>query len=227
MPKPVVNILHSNRLFYGQYRWCGRFRMPECHALRGLDHRSIDRTVSLRRRWGRRMIERPVGSWRGLWEPLEITDSMVMDLHDLCDFLQRDPTPRRMRIQEQHVMFYCDDPEFLDRIEALGVARRLETTHIEIKGIPGTINLRHSGYRLRSYLRQSRLTEAAARSVSGFLLAQQDVRLSPSLTEWCTEQRTFMRAHYFFDHLDPGTAHMLNLIKPGLVKSTLSITTDK
>jgi len=227
IPKPVTKIRTSAELFYGRFGWCGHFHLPECGALRGLDHAAIDRTVSLRRRWGRRMISRPVGSWIHAWEKVQITDAMVEDLHAVCDFLLQDPAPRRIRIQEDNFYLYCDDPGLVDRVAALGIGKHMETIQIQLQGEPGRIYRRSSEYSLRSYLRQQRLTVTTAASVRGFLLAQQDVNLSPSLAAWADQQRSFLQGHYFFDHHSPATTQMLDLIHPGLVKSTLPIVADK
>jgi hypothetical protein len=217
----------SNRLYYDLYQWCGRFRVSECSALRQLDHRQIDRTIDLRRRWGMRLINNPVGSWLGVWGPVEITDRMIENLHRICDFFLSDDTPRKVRIQEDTLFIYCNDPSLLDRVETLEGCRRLETTQIKLEGRPGTVHLRSSDYSLRTYLRSVKLAEPAATSLRKFLLAQQDVRLSPSLTWWCGHPRTIVKAHYFLDHDSASTSHMLDLVVPGLVKRSMPIDTDK
>lgn len=214
-------------LFYDQFRLCARFHMPECHALRRLDHRCIDRTIEQRRRWGRRLVHRPVGSWQHAWEPLEITSEMESNLHVLCDFLLLDQTPRRIRIQEDNIFVYCNDQRLFDDIISLGVCNLLEIVQVQQTGTPGKINLRSSDHAFRTYLRARRLAAATAGSVQAFLLAQKDVRLSPSLFSWCANKSFSTRTHFFLDHDSNSTINMLELIAPGLVKSTLPITTDK
>jgi hypothetical protein len=201
--------------------------MPECHALRRLDHRLIDRTLAQRRRWGRKLVKGTAGSWRAAWEPLEITAEMENDLHVLCDFLLLDHTPRRIRIQEDNMFAYSNDRLFFSNIDSLRVCKMLELTEAQLTRTPGAVNLRSSDHALRTYLRASRLPAAAAQSVRAFLRAQQDVRLSPSLSSWCEHDWLWTQRHFFFDHHSTSTANMLELIAPGLVKSTLPIATDK
>ena len=219
--------IQRNSLFYDQYQWCAKFYMPECHALRRLDHRWIDRTLVQRRRWGRRLVNRPVGSWQGVWEPLEIDQEMEQNLHIMCDFLLEDHTPRRIRIQEDHLFVYCNDPRLFDSINSLRECKHLEVTGIKLAGRPGAVNLRSSDHAWRTYLRASRLSAATVQSVRAFLRAQQDVRLSPSLSAWCENDWLWTQKHFFFDHHSTSTIDMLSLIAPGLVKSTLPIATDK
>lgn len=201
--------------------------MPECHALRRLDHRWIDRTLSQRRRWGRRLVNRPVGSWQGVWEPLEINQEMEENLHVMCDFLLLDHTPRRIRIQEDHIFVYSNDQQLFDDINALRICKLCEITGVQLAGTPGAVNLRSSDHVMRTYLRGVRLTADTARSVRAFLRAQQDVRLSPSLSSWCKHDWLWTQKHFFFDHHSTSTTNMLALIAPGLMKTTLPITTDK
>lgn len=219
--------IQRTTLFYNQYRLCARFHMPECHALRRLDHRCIDRTIEQRRRWGRRLVARPVGSWQHAWEPLEITSEMESNLHVLCDYLLLDHIPRRIRIQEDHIFVYCNDQQLFDNITSLGVCNLRDIVQVQQVGTPNMINLRYSRYALRTYLRTRRLTAATAGSVHAFLLAQTDVRLSPSLSSWCENKSLSTRTHFFLDHDSNSTINMLELIAPGLVKSTLPIATDK
>ena len=219
--------VRRSSLFYGQYQWCACYRMPECHALRRLEHRWIDRTLEQRRRWGRRLVNRPIGSWQGIWEPLEIDQEMEHNLHIMCDFLLQDHTPRRIRIQEDHIFVYSNDQLLFERIEHLGICARRDIIQVKLVGTVGALNLRHSDHALRTYLRASRLPSATAESVRAFLRAQQDVRLSPSLSSWCEHDWLWTQKHFFFDHHSTSTANMLELIAPGLVKSTLPIATDK
>lgn len=214
-------------LFYDKYQWCARFFMPECHALRRLDHRWVDRTIQQRRRWGRRLVTRPVGSWQGVWEPLEITAEMEDNLHVLCDFLLQDHTSRRIRIQEDHLFVYSNDQQLFDSIAALKVCQLSNIIKVQLTGTPGTINLRSSDHVLRTYLHAVRFTAHTAESVRRFLLAQQDIKLSPSLSSWCTNNWLWTQRHFFLDHDSDNTIKMLQLIAPGLVKRTLPITTDK
>ena len=173
------------------------------------------------------MVNRPVGSWQGVWEPLTITVEAEENLHVMCDFLLSDPAPRRIRIQEDHVFVYAYDRRLFDRIHRLGVCRLRDVTGVELVGQAGTVNLRSSSHAWRTYLRARRFDTSTAASVRAFLQAQKDVRLSPSLSAWCDNTWLWTQRHFFFDHDSHSTMNMLELIAPGLVKCTLPITTDK
>jgi hypothetical protein len=162
-----------------------------------------------------------------VWKPLEIDQEMEHNLHVMCDFLLLDHTPRRIRIQEDHLFVYSNDTRLFDSIAELKVCKLREITRVKLRGKPNAVNLKSSGHAFRTYLRTSRLPETTARSLRGFLQAQQDIRLSPSLAVWCHNGWLRTQRHFFFDHHSTNTANMLELIAPGLVKSTLPIATDK
>ena len=152
---------------------------------------------------------------------------MEENLHVMCDFLLLDHTPRRIRIQEDHISIYCNDQRLFHSIDSLGVCKMREITGIRLAGTPGAVNLRSSTHAWRTYLRASRLSTHTAGSVRAFLQAQQDIRLSPSLATWCNKTWLSTQRHFFFDHNSSSTTNMLSLIAPGLAKSTLPIATDK
>lgn len=215
-------------LWFNQWRLCGKYRLPQSHVLRRLDHDWIDRCLDLRRSWQtRRVTGNYGGSWRNDWELVPVTAQHVQALHAMCDFLITDATPRRIVIGRDTVSVYANDHCVYDRIHDQGLAKLLRLTEAVLTGDPNTVRLTCSAHTMRSYLRHRRLPTATAHSVRGWLLAQSDVRLSPSLRDWCLHDHTWMYAHYFLDHDTVGTAHMLSLIAPGLVRTTLPIVLHK
>jgi len=80
---------------------------------------------------------------------------------------------------------------------------------------------------MRSYLRGRKLDASTATSVRKWLLAQESVKVSPSLRYWCENKGTWLYTYYFLDHNSVSTADMLHLIAPGIIRCTLPIVTDK
>jgi hypothetical protein len=87
-----------------------------------------------------------------------------------------------------------------------------------------TVKLKDPVHTDRSYLREIKMTEQQKRSISTFLLNQDSIRLSPSLTHWLTQPSSYWsQGHYFVDHSDTGWLTMLSLIYPGAIKNTIKI----
>jgi hypothetical protein len=219
--------VHRATPWHGQWHFCGRFYLAECHALRRLDHDWIDRVIRMRRLWGQRPLFNYGGSWRNGWEPVRITDEDVRALHSMCDFLIIDATPRKIMISDNHLYVYANDPGIYQRIVDAGLALFTELSEVQLTGRPNTVSLRRSDHAMRSYFRSKKLEIAAATSVRKWLMAQQSVRLSPSLRHWCENEGRWLFTYYFMDHDSHSTLDMLNLIAPGIIRCTLPIVTDK
>lgn len=219
--------VQRNDLFFGNWRFCARFNLTECHALRRLDHDRIDYVIRQRRHWGRKLSGNHGGSWLHAWVPLEITDQDVMSLHDMCEFLQSDVTPRQIMLHCDHMFVYANDLTLFERINAKGLAQLVNVSEAEIIGQPNSILLKKSVWSKRSYLRSRKLNEKIARSMKDFLLVQDSVRLSPSLRSWCEQDRCWVYSHFFIDHHDSAVINMLGFIVPGLVRATRDISAHK
>jgi hypothetical protein len=167
------------------------------------------------------------GSWRNAWEPVHISDEDVMALHSMCDFLLTDTTPRKIMISDDHIYVYANDPGIYHRILNHGLALFKELLQVQLTGIPDTVHLKRSDHAMRSYLRSRKLDAATATSVRKWLIAQESVRLSPSLRYWCENGHRLLYTYYFFDHNSVHTVDMLHLIAPNIIRCTLPIVTDK
>jgi hypothetical protein len=150
-----------------------------------------------------------------------------MALHSMCDFLLSDTTPRKIMISNNHLYVYANDPVIYQRIQDHGLALFIELSEIQLTGTPDTVHLKRSDHTMRSYLRSRKLETATATSVRQWLVAQQSVRLSPSLRYWCENDGRWLFTYYFLDHDSVSTVDMLQLIAPGIVRCTLPIITDK
>jgi hypothetical protein len=214
-------------LWHGQWHFCGRFYLTECDALRRLDHAWIDRVIRMRRLWGQRPVLNYGGSWRNGWEPVRITEEDVMALHAMCDFLLADTIPRKIMISDHQLYIYANDTAIYQRIENHGLARFVQLSQVQLTGTPNTVCLRRSDHSMRSYFRSTKLQTATATSVRKWLLAQESVRLSPSLRYWCENEGRWLFTYYFLDHDSTSAVDMLQLIVPGIIRCTLPIVTDK
>jgi len=220
-------LVNRAKPWHGQWHLCGRFYLPECHALRRLDHDWIDRVIRTRRAWGQRPIMNYGGSWRNGWEPVRITEDNVMALHAMCDFLTTDTTPRKIMILDNHLYVYANDSAVYQRILDHGLAPLVELSEVRLIGTPDTVRLRRSDHALRSYFRSRKLDNSTAISVRKWLTAQQSLKMSPSLRYWCDNDGRWLFTYYFFDHDSGSLVDMLQIIAPGLIRCTLPIVTDK
>ena len=226
-----TKIVRRSSLFFGRFPYCIKGTLKEMNCLRTLDHDYLDKILRRRREWGRRMVRSSQpGTWH--WDTLSISDIDVDNLHRMCDFLLADNRPRKLTISGERFYIYTTD---LDLVKSLTDLKFLDKNQMEITSVdlistaqPGVKVLKKSQHTWRTYLRSIVLTDQQRDSVVSFLLAQQHIKLSPSLALWC-ERSSWARTfdYYFFDYNEPALVTMLSLIHPKLVRKSLPIEVAK
>lgn len=210
--------------FYGQWHYCACFHIAEAHALRQLDHASIDSILTMRRAWQNRSINFG-GSWHH--RSRTITDHIKEDLHRICDFLLADPTPRKLKTYSDHLYVYCNDLEFCRRMCSIGTADLIQVTQVQLSGTPGSVVLKSARHQFRTYLRDRRLDERTASALKHFLANQTDMRLSPGVSQWIADSRLATQSHFFVDHNSRSTLMMIQMISPDVIRKTMPIESAK
>ena len=223
-----VDVQPRASLFYQRWRYCIRGFQPEFFCLRAMDHGRIDRVVSARRDWGRRMSSRQPGSW--YWEAMEITEQDVMNLHRMCDFLQADTRERKVVISGSWFYIYTNDVTLISDISHLPWLDqdKMRVTEVHLQGQPGAVTLRRARHQLRSYFRSILFDDQRRHNLTRLLAQQEHIRLSPSLQYWVEQSRWHRTYDYhFIDHDDASIITLLALIEPRLIRRTLPIVEHK
>ena len=223
-----VDVQPRASLFYQRWRYCIRGFQPEFFCLRAMDHGRIDRVVSARRDWGRRMSTRQPGSW--YWEAMEITEQDVLNLHRMCDFLQADTRERKVVISGSWFYIYSNDVTLISDISHLPWLdqAKMRVTEVHLQGKPGTVTLKRARHQLRSYFRSILLDDHRRHNLARLLAQQEHIRLSPSLAYWVEQSRWHRTYDYhFIDHDDASIITLLALIEPRLIRRTLPIVEHK
>jgi hypothetical protein len=88
-----------------------------------------------------------------------------------------------------------------------------------------TIRLQSSPYQYRSFLKEQLWTPADKACILAYLENQPDIKISRGLTHWLKyDTRWFWtRRYHYFDHNDVKIELMLQLICPGIVRTTMPI----
>ena len=216
--------------WYGKFDYCLTFRLDEAATLRNLNHSHIDRILEIRAGWGRRMITTNYGgSWRGSWVPLNITDETKKNLHEMCDFFQQEKSQHKIMIASDWIHVYTNDLDLLGRISGLPFLSRdrMYFSHHSTVGEPGTVYLKRARHQHRSYFRHFKQELEQANHLRKFLVAQENIRMSPSLQDWLQQDSRTLYEYFFIDHDDTGVLIMLGLLDPRIIRKTLRISTDK
>jgi hypothetical protein len=148
----------------------------------------------------------------------------------LVQFLPR-LNGHKLVVGYETVYIYANDSQLLEELEtAIGMVGRYNRTWVSysealVDRPVGTVRLKASNYKFRSYFRQTELTDTERTFLSNWLMNQGDqIRLSPNLGSWCQgnrDNRTY--GNFFFDYNDPKLLSMLSLVRPGMIKITKDI----
>jgi hypothetical protein len=214
--------------WHGKYHCCVRVYLPAASALKSTSHRDIDLRIATRREWSRKFTKNP-GSWHIDWDPVDITDLDVKNLHDMHDFLLDYRDQNKIMISMDWMYIYTNDQTMIDAVCVLDFfSKPVKVTSCKLQGESGTVCLKTPRHQYRSYFRYRKLSQPIAQSLRSYLSNQESIRMSPSLQHWVSKSRwDSVEDYLFFDHDDLSITNMLALIAPGITRKTQRIVADK
>jgi hypothetical protein len=217
--KPVA----SDRLFYDHWQYCIRFKLDEVSALRdSLDIENINALLDRRSTWRERVRTRwPQNNF--VREHAEITQTTREILYAFADFLQQVTDPYKMVISVNQCWIYSNNANLLERINRLPFVNHAKFTQSVIVRPRNTVAVRHPNHRYRSYFRNTKLATAEKDRILSFLQGQNDVRISPALTECIATPFNRTQDYFFVDYDSESWLTMLSLVRPGLIRKTVKI----
>jgi hypothetical protein len=218
----------KDRLFHNRYEYCMGFELDEASVLRVLDHASIDSMITKRQMWRQAAKQRRINKqttgihWR------DITEDTVKNLHSVAQVLLTAVTDFKLVVGGNRAWVYANDHDLFDQLDNISVLQNKTYTQAQINRPRDSIKLQRSTYKFRTYFRFVKLTAAEKNTLSAFLISQQShAKLSPSFKKWIQDPFNRLQDYFFVDYATESWLTMLNLVRPGLVRKTLHIITDK
>lgn len=221
----------KDRLFYNQWEFCMSFRLEEISAAKKLDHDYIDDVIQHRRDWRELSRQRRLQARKaGLRMPpyfnridQDITEVTVNNLHIFAQTLVDSAVRFKLVTSVHRGWLYTNDPQIFNSIKKLAGVTNTRYTQAQVVRASDTILLKNPKYPLRSYFRSIKLTAQDRDLLKQFLHNQQtNTGLSPSLTQWLIDPFYRLQDYYFVDH-DELWLTMLALVRPGLIRKTVTI----
>jgi hypothetical protein len=211
----------SDRLFYDQYKYCATIGIDEATALRTLTREYIDHVIKLRKKH-RAHTHAWISPWR---KSGPITQEVVDSLYTLCDILTNTRCQYKLIVEYSCIRVYTSDVEFVKELAHAEVKKRWEGFKEACVDRPrDTVKLQNPKHKYRSYFVRARINDQEKTAIVQFLKNNQStLRLSPCLNDWLRQPFKFTEPYYFVDHDDDAWIVMLSLIRPGLIKKTISI----
>lgn len=194
--------------------------------MRGLSHDLIDARLDQRIEW--RDIARK--RWRATMEGPGwnvITDQIRADLHLICDKILDSRVDCKLVVSTNFGWIYTNDHQLIDQLKSLRCLTNKTYTQAIVNRPKNTVRLKNSPYANRSYFINVKLTQAEKDNLKNFFANQQEhVRTSPSFIHWLNEAPYLrIQDYYFIDYTGDQWLTMLSLIRPGLIRKTLTIIT--
>lgn len=217
-----IQLVSKDRPFYDQYDYVLCVKMAEVSTLRYRSHVGIDQELDYRQSWRGNLGSRNFGgSWRS--HQRQITAEVREDCHALLDFFQAHDD-YKIWFSQDWAYIYSNDLDFLRRVETLPYVTPVDLRRAVVDQERDTVLVKSSAYTRRSYLRSWKPTESEATALRRFLVQQEDLRLSPSLSDWVHHHKfQYLRENFFIDHHGKGIEVMLALILPRPVRKTVTI----
>ena len=202
--------------------------MDEASSLRNLSHEEIDITIERRREWREIALQRwqrgnnTVGNILGRRRK-EITDKTVEDLHALANILLTTASDYKLVVSVNQGHVYTNDLTLINQLDCLDFLEHKSYSWAQINRPKNTVQLKNPRHAFRSYFKTAKLTVEQKTHLTGFLLNQPTVRLSPALDEWIVGPFNRTQDYFFIDHNEMSWLTMLSLVRSGLIRKTMQI----
>ena len=216
--------VNKDRLFYDQYQYSACIPLKESTALRGnLSHDAIDQAIERRQTYWAMMRNSIVDR--------RIDDSVVAQLHDICDFLLALTDEYKLVFNYNHwLTIYTNSLTIINQVNALDFIANKTYSQVNVNRPRDTILLKNSKHTKRSYFREFAINSNEKEILTNFFESQQDyIRISPGLKNWMNRgyRYNYVYDYFFVDYSEDLWLTMLNLVRPGIIRKTVEILQDK
>ena len=226
--KPVV----KDSLFYNKWRYCLSFTLDEVSCLKQLDHNYIDTIIQRRKYWidinRQRLNNRSSSTGSKIATIMtrryrDITKVTELNLHQLLDHLLESNVEFKLVTSVDQAWVYTHNLSLIKTLSDNSELKYKVCTEAVIDRPKDTIKLKEPKHTHRSYFKTLKLTHTEKDNINKFFSNQTDIRLSPSLTAWLTDDYYRTQDYFFIDHSGAGILVMLALIRSGLIRKTVAI----
>jgi hypothetical protein len=208
---------NTDRLYYDQYLYSLKLRMKEFSCLREL--RNPDATLEsassvVSKRFKQRI---KYSNFSGPQDLVNLLELLVM-LWPVKDQIK--PV-----FSGDWGYVYSNDRHLLQSIANQNYVHTYYIKEAVVNRPKDTIVLRSSAYQYRSFLKERQWTTDDKARIVSYLENQPNIKISRGLKHWLKYDTRWpwTRRYHYFDHNDEKIGLMLQLICPGIVRTTMPI----
>ena len=217
-------IRESNRLFYGEYRYCASGGLDYAKLLRGFDRDTLSYRIKMHRSMNRTDFGYFFYSYNHDRNRKAITHQTEKCLYNFLDLVENIQTDYKLVFGWHDFYFYTNDVDSVKDVLCADGVYAKPVVETVITHPAKTIVRKRSDYQYRCYLSNSVLTQSQHDRLTKFFNNHcESTRLSKTFREWLDKDYKYCRDYFFFDYNDAGLPLLLEMIVPGIVKENLKI----
>jgi hypothetical protein len=215
----------GDRLFYDQYRYSLKLRMKDFSCLREM-RKSLVSLSDVIEIVARRFEQRTKLSYWNHDRTVPVRDQFdLVCLSDLLTFLWPRKDQIKLVFSGDWGYIYSNNKDLLQQIGSKHYIHVYYIKEAVVDRPKDTILLKSSDYRFRSFLRERLWTMDDKNRMLTYLQNQPDIKIGRGLQYWLKYETRWLwtRRYHYFDHNDAKIELMLQLICPGIVRTTMPI----
>jgi hypothetical protein len=217
----------GDRLFYDQYRYSLKLRMKDFSCLREIrkpDAEMLQVTAIVARRFEQRTHYNKF--FNTTYRTRVERDQQDLDnLLDLLIFVWPVRDQIKPVFSGDWGYIYSNNKDLLQQIGDKHYVHIYYIKEAVVDRPKDTILLKSSPYRYRSFLKERLWTMDDKNRLFAYLQNQPDIKIGRGLQYWLKYETRWLwtRRYHYFDHNDAKIELMLQLICPGIVRTTMPI----
>jgi hypothetical protein len=215
----------GDRLFYDQYRYSLKLRMKDFSCLREMRKPlvSLSDVIEI---VARRFEQRTKLSYWNHDRTVPVRDQFdLVCLSDLLTFLWPLKNQIKLVFSGDWGYIYSNNKDLLQQIGSKHYIHVYYIKEAVVDRPKDTILLKSSAYKFRSFLKERLWTLDDKNRMLTYLQNQPDIKIGRGLQYWLKYETRWLwtRRYHYFDHNDAKIELMLQLICPGIVRTTMPI----
>lgn len=226
-------------MYWKQYQYCVTIIQPKISILRGgRDATKIDAAIKNRQYWEQQDIaaRRYLVNMSDTPSLTALSEQVIADLHVTAAYLKNLDVPNKLVFYgSKQCWLYTNSVDTIETLQMAAIHKSLPFEITEIrKCLPvlpqDTIMLNDPKHRFRTYFKERRITDTAARDCLVSWIQEQEsareIAASPSVKYWIRQlkfRNECTRSHWYIDHNHKSYESMMSLVCPGLVRKTVNL----
>jgi hypothetical protein len=217
----------GDRLFYDHYSYSLKLRMKDFSCLREMrkaDAEMLQVATVVARRFEQRSHYNKF--FNASYRATVVRDQQDLDnLLDLLTFAWPCRDQIKLVFSGDWGYIYSNNKSLLQQIGNKHYVHVYYIKEVVVDRPKDTILLKSSAYRFRSFLRERIWTIDDKNRMLTYLQNQSDIKIGRGFRYWLKYETRWLwtRRYYYFDHNDAKIELMLQLICPGIVRTTMPI----